>query len=380
MPFVTQSRWNARRWGTQTIDAIDGAPQAILDAWGVPIRKRWLGDFTGDVVPLANGKRFRVGPNELLRWEHASQENLAADFPGLAEAGGFKETIQLDAPPPVARWRSQLEAPPGVRFEYQPPLTQAEVDEGASRPEWAVGSWAVFDATGCKIGHIPRPVAVTADGARHWFDLAVNPQPPWGAILTLTGNLAWLETLPASAWPVLVDPTFGYTTLGASTSTSANAVCLVGGVHTAAAGDAITGFHLACDSYPDIVAYVLPSGVGTVPGARLGTPVTLDTTDGHWRYVTGLSVAMTAGVVYAPAFQQGTSLHFDTGTGNWRAYRTGGTLPDPWDNQQNISGTHYSIYATYTAAPVGPTAAQLAAALQTAYQLPRRPPPVAVPY
>lgn len=112
----------------------------------------------------------------------------------------------------------------GLDFFYQPILTQAEIDDGCSRPENVVGSYAVYHSTqkgdysklggnnyrAGKVCHIYRPQVSDANGASTWADLNID-----AVALTATIIIpqAFLDT---AVYPVLVDPTFGWTTGGAS--------------------------------------------------------------------------------------------------------------------------------------------------------------------
>ncbi len=104
-------------------------------------------------------------------------------------------------------------------FFYQPELTKQEIKEGAFRPENVIGSYAVYYrnhkdhiegqtnyATG-KAFHIYRPQIIDAKGKTTWGELSYEDD-----ILSVTVPQKFLDT---AAYPVTVDPTFGYTTLGA---------------------------------------------------------------------------------------------------------------------------------------------------------------------
>src|SRR3989304_6143165 len=110
-----------------------------------------------------------------------------------------------------------------LNFFFQPPLTQQEIDEGASRPENVVGSYAVYhktkggmnDSRGkeYKVGkafHIYRPKVTDADGTFTWGDLHIDEVK---GELTVTIPQKFLDD---AVYPVVVDPTFGYTSKGAS--------------------------------------------------------------------------------------------------------------------------------------------------------------------
>ena len=102
-------------------------------------------------------------------------------------------------------------------------ITQEEIDDGASRPENVVGSYAVYHQTRGRVNdsagmeyktgkafHIYRPEAIDRDGNKVWCDLSISEQT---GTLTVTVPQPFLDT---AMYPVRVDPTFGYTTAGSS--------------------------------------------------------------------------------------------------------------------------------------------------------------------
>ncbi|GAJ08531.1 unnamed protein product, partial [marine sediment metagenome] len=62
------------------------------------------------------------------------------------ELGGFEFEIVLKEKPATNQIVLDIQAR-GLRFSYQPPLTQQEIDRGADRPDNVVGSYAVYHAT-----------------------------------------------------------------------------------------------------------------------------------------------------------------------------------------------------------------------------------------
>lgn len=123
-----------------------------------------------------------------------------------------------------------------LAFYYQPPLNQELVgkeyegwkinethaidDKGFLRnyrPLNVVGSYAVYSTTKWgnqyktgKLFHIYRPLLIDAKGKTSWATLNITK-----TALTITLPQAFLAS---ATYPVTVDPTFGYTSLGASTS------------------------------------------------------------------------------------------------------------------------------------------------------------------
>lgn len=110
-----------------------------------------------------------------------------------------------------------------LNFFYQPALTQEEIDEGAGRPENVAGSYAVYhktkggmnraDGMEYKTGkafHIYRPKVTDKKGKETWAELNIDET---SGVLSVTVPQEFLEK---AAYPVIVDPTFGYTSVGAS--------------------------------------------------------------------------------------------------------------------------------------------------------------------
>jgi len=120
-----------------------------------------------------------------------------------------------------------------LKFCYQPPLNQ-ELDpreytlltetealnerERVLRPVEVVGSYAVYHDSKAggkyqagKVFHVFRPRLTDADGKTAWAEFNADVQQT--GVLTITLPRNFLET---AKYPVVVDPTFGYTSIGAS--------------------------------------------------------------------------------------------------------------------------------------------------------------------
>lgn len=134
-----------------------------------------------------------------------------------------------------------------LTFNYQPELTDEEKAQGCERPENVVGSYAVYHAwrvpvhpteasaekyRTCKAFHIYRPRVTDADGKSVWATLQVDAE---HGTLTVTVDQDFLDT---AAYPVVVDPTFGYTTMGGSSYWTGSSHDLIGSKFTTPAGAA----------------------------------------------------------------------------------------------------------------------------------------------
>jgi len=289
------------------------------------------------------------------------------DKPDASEEGGFEFEWVLNKKP-ISNVLSTTIETKGLDFFYQPELTQEEIAEGGERPENVIGSYAVYHSTKSnhKVGdknyksgkafHIYRPKAIDTNNNESWCELNIG-----GGILTVTTPQKFLDT---ATYPVRIDPTFGYTSIGATFLTNTGGSLLVAtaslvNTYTATAGDSVTDINIYGDSTTtsgtyDVTVYTISGGA---PTTRLATPVELTvTTTLQWHSVS-FSQSLSNGVEYGVAFANSTTdtnnkrQKYDSGSAPGRVASTSGVtsdLKDPFGTTGTDSGTHYSIYATYT--------------------------------
>ena len=257
----------------------------------------------------------------------------------------------------------------GLEFYYQEKeLTPFEISQNAFRPDNVKGSYAVYHATRKvwhkskaeadkyktgKAFHIYRPELIDTDGNRIWADLNINIA---SGKMRITMDGTWLDN---AVYPVVVDPTFGYTGIGGSGSFVSQCLAQVdaGSRYTASTGDTITTFHLYGTSQAgagplqDMAVYTF---VGGVPVDRLAAAVTITTTDAGLQWWTAAtSQVMNNGVDYCVALG-------NDGPGNSGTYydasqtisvdQETGAMPATWVEDTTITQRR-SAYATYTEAP-----------------------------
>ena len=160
---------------------------------------------------------------------------------------------------------------------------------------------------------------------------------------------------------MIVDPTFGYTSVGVSRGIIGNPRCNVNAssIYTASTGDTITGYSAYGDNNNDgdntigITSYTIVSGGAST---RLHAAETINVTNviDQWNSVSGLSYSLFNGVDYGIAVGNaaGTGAvitNFDTLTGSiFDRDNTNATLPANWSHT-DYTALQLSIYATYTA-------------------------------
>lgn len=204
-------------------DAIDFKPRLKLNRWdGESFIKVGL-PTTAQSSPVIEGEKLRwVEPDLEVRFYPLELETVEGFTQN--ELGGFEFEIILKEKPPTNQIILEIETQ-GLKCHYQPPLTPEEIAEGAVRPDNVVGSYAVYhdsrgsihasaqDAEKYKCGkafHIYRPKITDANSDWVWAELNIDEK---AGTLTVTIDQDWLDK---AVYPVVVDPTFGYETLGAS--------------------------------------------------------------------------------------------------------------------------------------------------------------------
>lgn len=205
-------------------DSKDGSemfPQAKIQRWDneVNLSVRYKEDASEDI------KSVDVKDNAFV-WSKGQKEVHIYEKPEIDEDGGLEIEVILKEKPISNVIEFSIETK-GLDFFYQPELTAKEIKDGATRPENVVGSYAVYHSTKRdnfpnkeyktgKAFHIFRPKVVDSNGSEIWGELNVDIK---SKLLTVTIDEEWLEK---AVYPVLIDPTFGYTSNGASWTTLNN--------------------------------------------------------------------------------------------------------------------------------------------------------------
>jgi hypothetical protein len=207
-----------------------------------------------------------------------------------------------------------------------------------------------------KAFHIYRPLLTDALGQQSWASLNMST-----GQLTITADPIWLA---AATYPVIVDPTFGYTTAGgtalAGYSVFSAAVANMVNQRTAVTGDTVTSFSVSSkrdtQNASGTISFSAYSVVASNPSARLASPVSIAISGESQAWFTTAAVSQTLvnGTVYCVGISSETdadpvSIYYDDGSAPGRINSTNTTLADPFGATGTDSGRHYSWYATYTA-------------------------------
>jgi hypothetical protein len=305
------------------------------------------------------------------------------DLKAKSELGGLEFELVLKRKPPTNSFSFNLNLNNLVAY-YQPPLTQeysngwsdecscnitateTEVTDAETgevlvhRPENVVGSYAVYHTTRgnahrgkataekYKVGkafHIYRPHLVDAVGEETWADLNIaNGQ------LTITVDQAWLNS---AVYPVIVDPTFGFTGIG-GTTTEGTTDYIIGTYSSGSLAPAFNGKARSVSFYQHSGFYDNgPQKVGLYKGSdntfmAESNAVSNQATNAWVTLNLTTNPSIVAGTVYIPVhWGEEYSLNYDavTGLGRYQSQAYPGTWPSPttWTSIDR----KYSIYCTY---------------------------------
>lgn len=280
------------------------------------------------------------------------------------DEGGYEYELVLKSKPATGTFYSTIESE-GLEFYKQLPLTQEQIDEGSSRPENVINSYAVYysgspgdysnlggyNFRAGKAFHIYRIKAIDADGVEMWCDQNIV-----GNQHQIVCPFDWLDKI--AKYPVTIDPTFGYTTKGGSTATIDNkeyANKYTGSVGTltkisaylnSTDANSLWKFALYRDSDDVLIAQTSQEGSGTIDGLS-----ELNCSNESISSVDYLISAMGGNSTNNP------KIYYDTGATFWYdAYSYTGTFQNPatW-TLQNSGNVKLSIYATYAEITIGVT-------------------------
>jgi len=257
-------------------------------------------------------------------------------------------------------------------YFYQPALTQDEIDAGDERPENVVGSYAVYysnkqhdftypDGTAINYGtgkfcHILRPYAEDAVGNKVWCDLNIDTD---ASILSVSVPQEFLDT---AVYPVRVDPIFGKTTIGGTTTivsqNNQGACRKVMSSDTNAYAKSITMYTRSNTGTATGALWALYNNTPSTPNALLDTAPHISINSiAAWKTATLAGrAALTASATYwlclVPDMVNAVRVYYDAGSaGDWQQKTAAGTTwTDPWGTTSLSLANNVSIYCTYLVA------------------------------
>ena len=274
---------------------------------------------------------------------------------------GFEFEITLDEKPTTNIYPLSIKTKGLTFYKQNGPTYEERCKEFASCDPDVIGSYAVYHAEGKenneyqtgKAFHIYRPIANDSNGWHIFCDMEIDID---NEILNITIPQNFLDT---AVYPITIDPTFGYTSAGASTS--ANIDNIYGSLFTpppVATWDSIS-------AYIDWTTHSSTSinlGVYKDSDDTLVTSVEADdATNTFDDWVTlpldGVTERVSLGDVVlcswatATAYSPAVNLHYDVVTNfpyKNKNVTYSATYPSPITWGVESTGREYSIYVTYT--------------------------------
>lgn len=336
--------------GKNQVELIKDRPEIRLKKWGGQVD---MGITYSKVDAIGN----RVLFTDRMEWKGDKEEVHAYPLEAKAgmEDGGFEIEIILKEKPATNTFEFAIDGWEELDFFYQ----DIDINTISGPVEQnVIGSYAVYHktkkdhiigqtnyATG-KVFHIYRPRIIDANNNQIWGEL--NYQ---GGILIVVVPQLFLDT---ATYPVIVDPTLGYTSIGAINNGTYgdNIICINA---TPTNSGTVTDINVYLDepSGPaDEISikgaiYLVSSGALISPQSQEGTSV-----DGAaWNTVSfSPSANITSAAQYVCSWgSDGTgikSVHQDNGSSGHRIRSlTYGAWPDPIGGSS--STVIKSVYATY---------------------------------
>jgi hypothetical protein len=322
---------------------------------------RWLNsDGTNEVNFSMRLKHTEKNPTvefdgEKTKWIGAKVEAHFYDKPEVSEDGGHEFEVILKEKPKTNILEFSIETK-GLEFFYQSALTESEIAEGANRPENVIDSYAVYykdcpanyvDGKLYRTGkafHIYRIKATDANGVSVWGKQNIDVDKKLHTIELPQ------DFLDKAVYPVVIDPTFGYTTQGAS-YVSTTADVLYGQVYSGAAGTG-NSMSLYCQRIynPPLLELGLYDNSENFVQKTNATSYTGTL---EWATLTFVSEPTLTAQNYYLCFNRGVGdlTYYDSGGTYYIPSVSHGTWPSSVDFTSSQSGNSriWSIYATYTA-------------------------------
>lgn len=258
----------------------------------------------------------------------------------------------------------------GLTFYYQPELTREE-KKTAFRPDNVVGSYAVYHSSKAntrikangtreeyktgKVFHIYRPIAIDSNNTEAWGELNVDTD---SNKLTLTFPQSFLDN---AVYPIIIDPTFGYTSVGGSATNfddwGAYGLSSSTYHYTASSGDTVTQIDAYVESNggtdtADLAIYTVSSGdPNTLQGSTHQITFSYNGGGGQWTDTGTIEEDLSDGVVYTVAIGSTSdafdAIFYDTGGVDDQSNQNSATLGATW-SEDGTDPRVMSVFATFT--------------------------------
>ena len=373
--------------GDSEVQILKDAPEVRLKKWNgeVEVTVQYAGVYATSTDPSTLGKATWTGTKE-------SVEAYALPSKEGMEGAVFEIEVVLNEKPDKNNFNFSLSGTDDLDFFYQGPLDTETQDENVAsctettctdkegnvvseRPENVVGSYAVYSkerkdhaeggknyANG-KIFHIYRPKIIDANGNAIWGTLNYE-----NGTLSVTVPQEFLDK---ATYPVKVDPTFGYTTAGATSVTMNQDAAYVTKYALSEANATVTKltmYEKVSSAGTRNLKGLLYSDSAAYPSTLLASSsaVSISNTTAAWQDLTfATSTTLASATDYWLGFVGDTgtpsqTYYYDTGTTNqnYRRNPSSGDYANPpstYPAGATGAARKVSIYASYTASSTGNT-------------------------
>lgn len=318
---------------------------------------KWDNEVNFSIRYTGKGKFHKESEDDKETFAFAKEKaRLYEHNPYNDEDGGFEFDLVLDEQPKSNKIEFSIKHK-GLNFFHQDKLTKEEIDQGFFRPEHVINSYAIYHKTKKnniaggkhyktgKVFHIYRPKIFSADGNWVWGKLNIDEE---NNILSVTIPDDFYNN---ALYPILVDPTFGYTSVGSGTH-SWNVNQIRGTNASQNPGE--NGTVDSISFYARIANMTVRGGlyIGSDESFLAGTGEGTGNSANEWVVLDYSSPPSVSDQGYRVALFAGTStfqIAADS-LANAGFYDLNGTYPT-WEDPLNptVYGWKYSIYATYTA-------------------------------
>jgi hypothetical protein len=313
-------------------------------------------------ININNEDKIVIDEESILEFGEVHQKiDLETDKYYIDNDGRLKWDTLYDSIPSKLKIEYKMEYTDGIVFEHQPPLTLEEIARGTIRPENIVNSYAIYcnkknnKYTTGKLGHIYRPFVIDADNNKEWCNIEIKNK-------KITIDLPE-DFMNNAIYPVRLDPTFGYDTLGASVDNYWSNLFLSINAGSPASDGTLTKLAIACYNagsgfnvklgiYSDDAG--MPDALVDSTGAiEITHTVKPDADTSTWDNG-AVTESITSATTYHLAMDHESNnnyIAYDTVALIGRSYAVAYASfpPDPAATTTN-SNYHWSIFAEYTAA------------------------------
>jgi hypothetical protein len=387
VPFEFTNNTYRKRLKEDVLDSIDVEIGDINSASFKPHLKlkRWDGEVGFSVEfpsALSGASRTVDDANDTIAWKRGDYTLIWYPHRDLVKhpEGAFEFEIHLGKKPPTNKFVLNFESQ-GLEAFYQPPLDEEPLPPGgvfatetdvydidgntiAHRPLEIVGSYAIYykDPPHNVVGgkkyrtgkafHIERPQLTDFNGDTSWATMNLDGQ---AKTLTITADATWLAN---AVYPVIVDPTFGYTSVGASNLRPSNNMAYLLKA-TSSEDGTVTKLttYLSKASANGVIRTGIYGWNGTTAThiTHSSTVLTITSTTPTWYdYPQTTSVTAGTAILLCVVGTESANIYYDTGFASGSRYAQTNVYNWPATiTNFDVGTSKFSMYATYDAASSG---------------------------